>query len=162
MFAFASPAQAQYPVQPGGIFCSSDLNRDLLVDAADLGLLLSDWNGTEFDLDGSGICDGADIGYLLNQWGITCHPFHDNVDISIDGDFLIVMGTGLPDHPMGNFPGECGNPNSVTNQNDTWRFDLDSGEWQEIIGPETVNTPANGFCDFPPDFTIPNLDAPDR
>ena len=51
---------------------------------------------------------------------------------------------------------------AVGNQNDTWRFDLDSGQWVEIIGAETVNTPANGFCDFPPDFTIPNLDAPDR
>ena len=44
-FMFGMQANAQYPVQPGGIFCSSDLNRDLVVDAADLGLLLSAWGG---------------------------------------------------------------------------------------------------------------------
>lgn len=50
----------------------------------------------------------------------------------------------------------------VGNNNDTWSFDLASGQWGEIIAPETVQTPANGFCSFPPDFTQPNLDAPDR
>ena len=89
---------AQYPVQQGGIFCTSDLNRDLVVDAADLGLLLSGWSGSEYDLDGSGATDGGDIGYLLTQWNVECHPFHANMDISIDGDFLVVMGSGLPDH----------------------------------------------------------------
>ena len=131
---FATPsALAQYPVQQGGIFCTSDLNRDLVVDAADLGILLSDWNGTEYDLDGNGTTDGGDIGYFLTQWNMVCHPFHDNMEVSIDGDFLVVMGSGLPDHPMGNFPGECGNPNTPVNQNDEWRLPLN---------PEFTKNPA--------------------
>ncbi len=51
---------------------------------------------------------------------------------------------------------------AVGNQNDTWRFDVQARQWIEIIPPEAVNTPANAFCDFPPDFTLPSLDAPDR
>jgi hypothetical protein len=51
---------------------------------------------------------------------------------------------------------------AVGNNNDTWSFDLQSGVWEALVDPETVNRPANAFCDFPPDFTEPNLDAPDR
>ena len=51
---------------------------------------------------------------------------------------------------------------AVGNQNDTWSFDPATMQWSAIIDPETVNQPANGFCDFPRDFVIPNLDAPDR
>lgn len=51
---------------------------------------------------------------------------------------------------------------AVGNQNDTWRFDLTAGTWSEITAPETVKTPSGGFCDFPKDFTQPNLAAPDR
>ena len=53
--------------------------------------------------------------------------------LAIDGDFLVVTGNGIPDHAYGNFPGECGNPNSVGAQNDAWRLPLD---------PEMTSTPA--------------------
>jgi hypothetical protein len=31
-----------------------------------------------------------------------------------------------------------------------------------VVEAEVVNEPAFGFCDFPTNFTEPNLDAPDR
>lgn len=51
---------------------------------------------------------------------------------------------------------------AVGNQNDTWAWDIATNRWIQIIPPETVNQPANGFCDFPADFVVPNADAPDR
>lgn len=51
--------------QPG------DLNGDLVVDGADLGLLQSSWGtcaGCAADLTGDGIVDGADLGALLANW----------------------------------------------------------------------------------------------
>ena len=50
----------------------------------------------------------------------------------------------------------------VGNQNDTWSWDPAEMAWDEIVPPEQVNEQPNGFCDFPADFVIPNLDAPDR
>jgi hypothetical protein len=51
---------------------------------------------------------------------------------------------------------------SVGNNNDTWMFDPPSKTWVNLTPPETVNQPANEFCSFPPDFTVPNMEAPDR
>jgi hypothetical protein len=46
-----------------------DLNGDGLVDGADLGLLLGNWDGQGVgDLDGDGIVSGADLGLLLAGW----------------------------------------------------------------------------------------------
>jgi hypothetical protein len=50
--------------------CPADLNDDGQVDGADLGLLLSNWNGAGLgDLDDSATVDGADLGLLLAAWG---------------------------------------------------------------------------------------------
>lgn len=49
-----------------------DLNRDGLVDGADLGLLLGAWDqgaGSPADLNGDNVVDGADLGILLGSWG---------------------------------------------------------------------------------------------
>jgi hypothetical protein len=51
---------------------------------------------------------------------------------------------------------------SVGNQNDTWAFDPATKAWTMIVPPEQLVTPAPQFCLFPPDFTTPNLAAPDR
>jgi galactose oxidase-like protein len=51
---------------------------------------------------------------------------------------------------------------SVGNQNDTWSFDPASKTWTTIVPPEQIVTPAPQFCLFPPDFTAPNMTAPDR
>jgi hypothetical protein len=72
-------AQAAYTVGFAATFeigvapCLGDLNGDLTVDGADIGLLLGDWgNGGPGDLNDSGTTDGADIGILLSAWGDTC------------------------------------------------------------------------------------------
>ncbi|MBR58102.1 MAG: hypothetical protein CMH54_08785 [Myxococcales bacterium] len=51
---------------------------------------------------------------------------------------------------------------AVGNNNDTWQFDTETNQWSAIVEPETVNAQPNGFCDFPADFTLPNMEAPDR
>jgi hypothetical protein len=52
---------------------SPDLNRDGVVNGADLGLLLSAWgvmgNDVVGDLNGDGVVDGADLGALISAWG---------------------------------------------------------------------------------------------
>ncbi|HMN97603.1 MAG TPA: CARDB domain-containing protein [Phycisphaerales bacterium] len=55
-------------VLPRTIF-GADLNRDGIVDGADLGLLLSSWGDSLFDLDGDGVVTGSDLGVLLSAWG---------------------------------------------------------------------------------------------
>jgi len=50
----------------------------------------------------------------------------------------------------------------VGNNNDTWSFDLASKKWEALVPAEVVKTKATDFCVFPPDFTAPNLAAPDR
>lgn len=52
--------------------CKEDINGDDKVDGADLGLLLGDWDTTEYssaDLNADGLVDGADLGLLLGMWG---------------------------------------------------------------------------------------------
>ena len=51
--------------------CPADINGDLIVDAADLGLLLAAWgNGDPLrDFNQDGQVDGADLGLLIGAWG---------------------------------------------------------------------------------------------
>jgi formylglycine-generating enzyme required for sulfatase activity len=57
--------------------CEGDLNNDLEVSGADLGVLLGQWGtagGTSgADLDGDGLVGGSDLGLLLGFWG-SCVP----------------------------------------------------------------------------------------
>jgi hypothetical protein len=64
-------------VSCGGDGCFGDLNEDLMVDAADIGLLLSAWGscgkagpGCFADLNEDGVVDGTDIGLILGAWGV--------------------------------------------------------------------------------------------
>lgn len=53
----------------GGVF--GDLNDDGVVDGADLGLLLGNWDGPGLgDLDGDGVVTGGDLGLLLGAWTV--------------------------------------------------------------------------------------------
>ncbi|MEE2681995.1 MAG: endo-1,4-beta-xylanase [Planctomycetota bacterium] len=55
--------------------CLADLNRDLVIDGADLAQLLGGWGAAgATDLDGSGATDGADLARLLGEWGANCGP----------------------------------------------------------------------------------------
>jgi len=46
--------------------------------------------------------------------------------------------------------------------NQIWAFDLGSQTWAQLEVGDVYNAPSNGFCDFPADFTVPDLDAPER
>ena len=53
--------------------CRGDVNRDGMIDFADLNLLLSTWSGTgDADLDRNGIVDFTDLNFILQTWGNTC------------------------------------------------------------------------------------------
>jgi hypothetical protein len=53
-------------------FCPPDLNRDHVVNGADIGLLLGNWGFYGLgDLNLDGQINGADLGILLGAWG-TC------------------------------------------------------------------------------------------
>jgi hypothetical protein len=50
--------------------CVGDINRDEVVDSADLSKLLANWTASGAgDLDGSGLIDASDLMILMNAWG---------------------------------------------------------------------------------------------
>lgn len=65
-----------------------------------------------------------------------------------EGDQYLLFG-GHDDQQLGN-------------RNDSWSFDPNGGGWTALTGEDTFNKPANGFCDFPPDFTIVDRSLPER
>jgi hypothetical protein len=48
------------------------------------------------------------------------------------------------------------------NTNQLWSFSLASGSWTELSEGDVVDAGGNGFCDFPADFTDPDLGSPER
>ncbi|MCB9848019.1 MAG: hypothetical protein H6814_06350 [Phycisphaeraceae bacterium] len=71
---FGFNAGAAYVFDTHDAFCPADLNGDLVVDTADLGLLLSGFGGTDpaLDINGDGVVDTADLGLLLAAFGGGC------------------------------------------------------------------------------------------
>jgi len=58
--------------------CPGDANGDLMIDAADLSVLLSNFGqpaaGPAFgDFNGDGVCNGADLSVLLSTFGTSCN-----------------------------------------------------------------------------------------
>lgn len=51
---------------------------------------------------------------------------------------------------------------ALGNRNDLWAFDLKAGGWVPLIAGDVWNKPANGFCSFPPDFTVMEDNTPER
>ena len=51
---------------------------------------------------------------------------------------------------------------NLGNTNDTWSYDPEAGAWTALAIGDTWNKPANGFCDFPPDFTNVDMNSPER
>lgn len=66
-----------------------------------------------------------------------------------DGDGGLIMALGHDATDLGNI-------------NDLWRLDLGSTTWTELRQGDVLNGMANGICDFPADFTTPDLDGPER
>ena len=69
--------------------------------------------------------------------------------LSDDARGRLVMWAGHDDADLGN-----------TNQ--VWAFDLQEGSWTVQEEGDIWANNANGYCDFPSDFTEPDLDAPER
>jgi hypothetical protein len=82
-----------------------DLTGDGLVDGADLGMLLGQWNNPNpppmYDFTYDGVVDGADLGSLLGAWGLSYVEFGcgasglGSTDLSIV--LLVVQGFGFED-----------------------------------------------------------------
>ena len=53
----------------GEATCPGDFNSDSVISFDDLLFILSDWDGTQADLDGSGTTDFADVLILLAAFG---------------------------------------------------------------------------------------------
>lgn len=51
---------------------------------------------------------------------------------------------------------------TLGNRNDAWEFLPDEGVWVQLALGDTFNAPANGFCDFPADFTTVDSSLPER
>jgi len=48
------------------------------------------------------------------------------------------------------------------NNNELWTFDLTGNFWTRLSAGDEHNAPANGVCDFPPDFTMIDDASPER
>ena len=61
---------------PECVDCPGDLNGDLQVDSADLGLLIAAWGTADSvaDISEDGTVDGADLAYVLGYWGLCSAP----------------------------------------------------------------------------------------
>ncbi|MFN3198931.1 MAG: kelch repeat-containing protein [Bradymonadia bacterium] len=96
--------------------------------------------------------------------------FYPDVDTweRIDGDSAevpdsrfwsyIVHDTALDAYVM--FAGH--DATDLGNRNDIWAFDPEDGQWSPLADFDRFNKPANGFCDFPPDFVIAAPGTPER
>jgi N-acetylneuraminic acid mutarotase len=51
---------------------------------------------------------------------------------------------------------------NLGNRNDLWAFEPDGVGWVSLLDGDAYNMPANGFCDFPPDFVTYDLRVPER
>ena len=62
--------------------CRADIDGNGLVNAGDLGKLLSEWGNPccGSDIDGDGQVGAADMSAILSDWGATCGPVIDSID----------------------------------------------------------------------------------
>ena len=62
--------------------CPADIDGNGLVNAGDLGKLLSEWGNPccGSDIDGDGQVGAADMSAILSDWGATCGPVIDSIE----------------------------------------------------------------------------------
>jgi len=51
---------------------------------------------------------------------------------------------------------------SLGNTNQVWAYDLGGGAWSELEAGDVYKTAPVDFCEFPADFTEPDMDSPER
>lgn len=105
--------------------------------------------------------------YMTDLW---------QLDLSTGGAQWKELATGSTERPDGRFWGSlsrdaandryvlfAGHDDGVLgNRNDLWTFDPKTDAWTAHNHGDSFNKPANGFCDFPPDFTIMDPALPER
>lgn len=102
--------------------------------------------------------------YRRDLWALSLDDMRwsllDAGDSGPDGRFwgALVHDTGDDDYVL--FGGH--DDTALGNRNDTWRFDVEDGQWTRVAAGDTFNAPARGFCDFPPDFTEVDEEQPER
>lgn len=74
--------------------------------------------------------------------------FWSNLEWDADGKRLLMFG-GHDNTDLGN-------------SNDLWAYSPSGDAWTQLIEGDTPNLPANGVCDFPPDFTNVDVASPER
>lgn len=158
---------------PYGIGCVTDIDTNGTVGVGDVLTIIDSWGtaNAEADCNGDGIVGVGDLLMLIDEWGVDCeaiHPFTDDTAVSFDypGGFVVVMTSGIPDHPTGPFDGStgCNNPNSVTDQNRTIYIPMvptptnnPAIEYLDQPGPLSVST--NGVAMYNP-YDAGGVDAP--
>ncbi len=102
--------------------------------------------------------------------------FNDVWAYDVDSNTWTQLHTGNGTAPAGRYGGEwvhdvendvyllfAGHDDTeLANSNDTWAFDPSDNTWTQLRQGDVWNKPANGFCDFPPDFTVVDQQAPER
>lgn len=86
----------------GSAGCPADLDGNMSVNGADLGMLLGAWGTPAGDLNSDGATDGADLGQLLGAWG-ACGP-------DCDGDGIpdsVEIANGAADCNVNGIPDHC-------------------------------------------------------
>ncbi len=101
---------------------------------------------------------------------------NDLYAFDVTTDTWRALAGGGPDSPPTRFGGELyaddanglvyltggHDSTSLGNINDVWAFDIAAGTWRQTVDADVQNAEPFGRCDFPANFTTPNMDAPDR
>ncbi|MCB9528495.1 MAG: hypothetical protein H6701_08905 [Myxococcales bacterium] len=91
-----------------------------------------------------------------NTWS----RLHDGGAMAPDGRF---WGTLVYDPTADRYLMFAGHDDgALGNRNDLAAFDPVTDRWQSLSVGDRFNRPANGFCDFPPDFTVIEPGTPER
>jgi hypothetical protein len=97
-----------------------------------------------------------DFSATVPTWQLLNAPGADQPD----GRFWASMVQDVPRDRYIIFGGH--DDKDLGNRNDLWAFHPASWAWEELDEADTWNKPANEVCDFPPDFTNVDYDAPER
>ncbi len=74
-----------------------------------------------------------------------------------------IRGSMITDHARDKLVMFAGHDDTALgNLNDLWTFDLAGQQWNIIKRGDVFNRPARATCDFPADFTVADIESPER
>lgn len=160
--AWATVSPASAGIYSGYCICPGDVNGDLAVDGADLGIILSAWGPVAIqsvaDINDDGEVNGADLGIALSAWGPCPPPPNDDCANATpiafnDTAFLCTVDATTDGPPIS----DCG-PFASQIFNDVWFVYAAPGdatlklntcntvEWDTIIAVYGSAIPGVGGC----------------